>query len=124
MRHSGAVQASRPRRLRNANTGLLGPNRAARQFQEMRMTTFTHLPASDLPDSRLPGTMALTLLTGALALSLAAFTLADVLSYQTAAAHAAPARLPVAASTLAPDTSVPAARADGPGVHAPLPPTF
>lgn len=88
------------------------------------MTTFTHLPANAGPESSPPGTMALTLLTGALALSLAAFALADVLSYQTATAHAAPPRLPVAASTVAPDTSVPAARADGPGVPEPLPPTF
>ncbi len=87
------------------------------------MATFTHLPASDAPESQPPGTLALTLLTGALALSLAAFALADVLSYQTAP-NPGPARLPVAAGTPAPDTSVPAARADGPGVQEPQPPTF
>ena len=88
------------------------------------MTPYTHLPARVVVESSPPGTMALTLLTGALALSLATFALADVLSYQTAVAHAAPPRLPVAASTQAPDTSVPAAPADGPGVQAPQPPTF
>ena len=87
------------------------------------MATFTHLSASDVPEPHPPGTLALTGFTGALALSLAAFALADVLSYQTAPS-AGPARLPVAASTPAPDTSVPAARADGPGEQAPLPPTF
>lgn len=87
------------------------------------MTTYTHLPTHELPEARPAGSLALTLLTGALALSLAAFTLADLLADHTAPAASQP-RLPVAASALALGTSVPAAGADGPGVQEPLPPTF
>ena len=87
------------------------------------MTTFTHLPTHELPEARPAGSLALALLTGALALSLAAFTLADLLADHTAPG-AGQARLPVAASTLALDPPVPAARADGTGVQEPLPPTF
>ena len=87
------------------------------------MTTFTHLPLHELPEAGPAGSLPLMLLTSALALSLAAFTLADLLAVHTAPAASQP-RLPVAASTLALDTSVPAARADSTAVQEPLPPTF
>lgn len=87
------------------------------------MTTYSHLAASDLPETRQAGPLAVTLLTGALALSLAAFIVADLLAHQMQPGPDQPRR-PVAASPLDQHSAVPALRADGPGVQEPQAPTF